>query len=418
MRLRAGFAPKLRQPAVIARLAVIAPVAVALLYICVSVGIANFGQVRALDPELALRYAPFDARARASLSEAILTISARRGGDSAPAGSLAREAIARDPTIVSAWRTLAILAELRGDRIGATRLFHFAERLSRRDLPTQLWLIEERVAADDIPGALRHYDVALRTSPEASSLLIPVLVSATSSNAIVGPLAQLMATNPPWLSDLMARFSEGSPSAPNLAALLQAFTHGRSLPRSETMSAIIGRMVNNRDFEPAWRIHRLLRRISPAELYLRNGGFSDSESLSPFDWQFANEGDLQAGPILLTGAGQGPVLEMHTGAGQSGTVARQLLVLAPGPYSLSATMGPIGDAGSAQLRWNLSCAGAPSNTIGETVTRIGRNPEVMRATFRVPAGCAAQWLKLDLRADSDSAEGSAWADSVEIRPGN
>ena len=82
--------------------------------------------------------------------------------------------------MVEAWRTLAIISTRPGQ---GEALFHFASSLSRRDVPTQLWLIEDAVRKNDIPGALSHYDAALR-----SSLASQQISAATSSAAPMRPI--------------------------------------------------------------------------------------------------------------------------------------------------------------------------------------------------------------------------------------
>lgn len=80
------------------------------------------------------------------------------------ADRLARLALRQDPTAVAALATLGLNAQIRGDTNSARRYFAYSDKLSRRSLTTRLWAIEDAVARDDIPAALRNYDVALRTS--------------------------------------------------------------------------------------------------------------------------------------------------------------------------------------------------------------------------------------------------------------
>ena len=103
---------------------------------------------------------------------------------SAPFVRLAQAALRQDPTAVSAVATLGLQTGLRGDVVHTRRLFDYAQRLSRRDIRTQLWAIEDAVARDDIPAALHHYDIALRTIPMASDLLFPILAGALDQSAI------------------------------------------------------------------------------------------------------------------------------------------------------------------------------------------------------------------------------------------
>ncbi|MFV3464693.1 hypothetical protein ACNJFH_21305, partial [Mycobacterium tuberculosis] len=97
-----------------------------------------------------------------------------RDGSYARAWRLAQAALQRDPMSVRAVSTLAFLAAEKGNAVQAARLLAYSERLSRRDLPTQLALIETKVQANDVVGALVHYDRALRTSKTSEAILVPV----------------------------------------------------------------------------------------------------------------------------------------------------------------------------------------------------------------------------------------------------
>ena len=405
---------RLSRPAIV-RLVPIGLAAAGLIWLCVAVGVANLAG--AAQPRVALRYAPFDARANAKLAELELVDVARGRGTLAEANGIARAAVARDPTVVSAWRSLAMIMQLRRDQAGATRLFRFAERLSRRDLPTQLWLIEERVTANDIPGALAHYDIALRTSPASGQMLLPILASATSEDGVIEPLSRLLLTDPIWRNDFFSQFSRGVPDPDNLVSLVERIARRQPLTQPETLGPVVHRMVEDGQYEAAWRIARLLRRPARSDALLRNGAFEPVEYLTPFDWQLQSELDIGAETLLVEGAGPGPVLVAHAAAGNRGSVARQLLILPPGSYRISASAGPLPGSVPAKVYWNVSCARDPSALLTHAEPRNAGDPAALRADFRVPSrGCAAQWLVLGVQSEADTDGVAAWVDSVSLRP--
>lgn len=402
-----------RVAATLSRLLLIAACGIPLIWVSISVGAAN--KLRSAAPATALSFAPYDARAKAELAQAEIVELAQRPGNPAAAEALLRESVARDPTNAAAWRSLALTAQLRRDTAKTVGLFHFAERLSRRDLATQLWLIEERVGANDIRGALRHYDIALRTSSAASQLLLPILVSATAENSIVAPLADLMATDPPWGGDLLARLAEAAPSSEHLATFMERLARSRRLPQSLYITAMINRLIEARDFQNAWRIQRLVRAPGPAERYVRNGQFDILEPASSFDWRFENDDTLGAEPIILNGAGQGPSLQVH--GDRPGIVARQLLLLPPGQYRVTAAAGPVDGAAPASIYWSVVCADAGQNQPTQAQPVAVQARATLQLAFSVPAShCTAQWLSLGIQPPGDSASASAWIDGVTIQP--
>lgn len=367
-------------------------------------------------PAFALAIAPFDARSNAALAERIVVEGRGSRAALANARTKAEAALRRDATIVPAWRTLALAALASGDQRRTAHLFRLTERMSRRDLPTQLWLIEERVGQNDIAGALRHYDIALRTTPAAAEFLFPVLVGATADDGIIGPLAALLRTDPPWRQPFFFALAESAPHGPNALRLVGALAPAGMLPRDDILATLIDRVGRTRDFESAWRIYRLARPGPESGALVRNGGFTGAESFSPFEWWLNSGGDLSAAQITLEGAGDGTVLEVRGSGDNGGVVSQQVLMLPPGRYQLSSLSGPLEETRQADLSWRISCATEQGTAIAEVPLRPARGAAQVSAAWQVPAtGCRAQWLVLAVRPGALSGNVGAWVDSVSIR---
>lgn len=114
----------------------------------------------------------------------------------------------------------------------ARRLFLHSERLSRRNLITQLWAIEDAVARDDVAGALRHYDIALRTAPRMAEVLFPVLKSASTDPAIRTGLIRTLSGKPLWAGDFIDYVSDNSADPQATVSLLRGLQQA-GVPLSE-----------------------------------------------------------------------------------------------------------------------------------------------------------------------------------------
>src|SRR5690606_3934124 len=80
-----------------------------------------------------------------------------------------------------------------------------------------------RVAADDIPGVMRHYDVLLRTARPAWPVLFPLLDGALSEPEIRAEFARYVSVSPPWMAPFLREATRTGPHPENLAdALLRA----------------------------------------------------------------------------------------------------------------------------------------------------------------------------------------------------
>jgi hypothetical protein len=362
---------------------------------------------------------PFDARSKARAAEQqIAEVRSPNDPKLAEAARFASEALERDPTIASAWRTLGLVAAIRNEA-GAGRLFRIAEGVSRRDTPTQLWLIEDSVRRNDIAGALVHYDVALRTSNTSYELLLPILVSAMDNDGIVEPLARLLRTDPPWRRWFLEKMTDHPPAGQNAARLLELT--GRPGPMEE--QALVAHLVEiyavNRQYGPAMRIYQTLH-LNPGSgaSLVRNGGFDQDNSVPPLDWKFEQGDDVGADQQPSPNGASGRVLQVYSESGAGGVVVSQLLMLPAGRYDLAAQSGASPDVRPANLQWQILCAHDQAIKLLElaapTALPAGQRQQ---GEFSVPASCPAQWLALSIRADSGQPGGiGGWVDNVGIRP--
>jgi hypothetical protein len=383
-------------------------------WLAVAVAVGTSSALREQYPALTSAFGPFNARARAARAEQILMAGKGEPAARAEARSMTQAALLRDATVVAAWRNFVIADFTSRPLDVTTRLFGLIERMSRRDLATQLWLIEERVRQDDIAGALQHYDIALRTAPQASEWLLPVLVSATANDGIIGPLAALLRTDPPWRQSFLFTLAQAPPSGRNALRLVQSLAAARLPTRPDIMATLIDKVAAARDFDSARRLYSLARPGNAGGL-VRNGGFSGAAPFSAFEWALVSQGDLSADQINMDGAGDGNVLEVRAARGAAGIVAQQMLVLAPGRYRISERSGALSEARPADLYWRIVCVNRANSVVAEIPIVRARSAGTAAPAWQVPAAdCPAQWLALAVRPGGAAADAGAWVDAVAI----
>jgi hypothetical protein len=373
--------------------------------------------MRTVRPDRALGFQPLDARARAKAAEQLIVRS--RGTPTAidQAERLSLDALRRDATVVLAWRTLGLVALSRNQGDRAASMFRFASTVSKRDLPTQLWLIEDRVQANDIGGALVHYDIALRTSEGSQDVLLPVLVSATSQDNIVPAIARVLNTMPPWRRSYLTRLAAGAPNPENAARLFGLILPRASDNERRVITAAMRTMVTRRQFRAAQRLYQFL---SPTDLgqapLLRNPSFDRPNPYAPLDWQLVDGPDLRAEQRLIGNGRPGSRLQLTAGNGAGGTAARQLLLLSPGRYEISALAGVVPEARPARLGWSIQCGNARGATLLQQQLPPLSTQIAATATFVVPAaGCEGQWLNLKIQPDFNPGGVTGWLDSLTLR---
>ena len=362
------------------------------LLVIVLVGLAAVTQSLALAlstrvPDLARRWNPWTA---AALAQSANLIVQRQQTPAALAEARARavEALRLDATNVTAMSVLGLAT--RDDAV-ARRALTVTESYSRRNLPAQLFLIEDAVRRDDVPAVLRHYDIALRTNRSAAVLLFPVLVDAASDPALQPEIARALAKRPPWGALYLQQLAQSGKAPLETARLFTRLAAlGVSAP-APAQDALYARLVQTRGYDAAWALYA---RANPRADRggVRNGGFADApDNPAPFDWMLSDDPAI-SGRLERAESDAGR-LEFDVAAGEAGEVARQLLLLRPGAHRLAVAYADIevpGDVPAPLVQ--VGCDG-----LREPLLRLPLASGSSRAAgaFTVPAtGCPAQWVAL------------------------
>lgn len=358
------------------------------------------------DPALAARIAPWDGRILAAGFESIPAAS-----DLAERSMQARDALRRDPTAVDAVAQLGLAAQAGGDLAGARRLFGYAERLSRRNLQTQLWAIEDAVGREDIAGALRHYDVALRTKAQSRAILYPVLASAIRDAQVRAELVRTLASRPLWADDFLGYAARTGENAQATAALLAAL-HQRNVPVPEPVNAaLIGSMVARGQGEAAWRFYAAVRGHADRRRARDPRFAAVLTAPTVFDWTPVNDGSVTGS---LQPSGSNGLFDFYVVPGGGGALLKQMQVLPPGIYRLSGHSRGIEQERRALPYWVLLCG---SRELGRVeVPNSAEAGGRFTGLLTVPAGCPVQTLALIAR-PSESVSGLVGQiDRLELAP--
>lgn len=369
------------------------------------------------DPERGLRLAPGDARIAAQLSRLLILADpdlARAEREE----ELALRALWRDPTSVQAVATLGLLAHARGDIAAARRRFAYADLLSRRDLVTRLWLIEDAVRRGDAREALRHYDIALRTADSASATLFPILAAAASDPELAAELARTLAGRPPW-GDAFATFAAASGSDPEATArLFGALAAARAPVPAAAQSALVDSMVARGNYDAAWRYYASVRRQADRS-HSRDPRFAATvEPPSRLDWVVSDSSFGIA--VTMQRSGKAGLLDFTVPPTVGGQLAGQVQLLPPGSYRLEGRGGAVAMPGKTQPYWVLKClamdAGADRELGRVDLPESAEGQARFAGRFAVPPGCPVQLLALMARVSDDPAGVAGRIREVRLRP--
>jgi hypothetical protein len=361
--------------------------------------------------EEAYALAPTNGRIAGRLSQTLYHPGASEA-DRARAVTIARDALQHDPTAVEAVATLAADAFARGEQTEGERLLAYSQKLSRRDLRTQLMAIELAVAQGDIPGALRHYDIALRTKKNAPELLFPVLTSALPDPAIRTELVKTLGGQPNWAAGFInhAARSEVDPAA---SAAFFRVLQARRVPVPDAAGvAVINRLLAAQLFDEAWAYYAAAHPGSDRR-QSRDPAFTNTvEARTVLDWTAVN--GVGVSTAILPEAQNG-LFDFTVSMGNGGPLLQQLQMLPAGDYILEGHSIGIEQPARSRPYWIVRC---------QTGGEIGRVelPNSSQAggrfqgAIRVPADCPVQMLALVARSTDDIGGVSGQIDRIAIRP--
>lgn len=328
------------------------------------------------------------------------------------ATAIARDALRHDPTAVEAFATLAADAFVRGDQAEGERLLAYAQTLSRRDLRTQLMAIELAVARDDIPEALKHYDIALRTKKDAPDLLYPVLTSALTDPTIRTELVKTLGKRPNWGTGFInhAARSDADPAAS--ATFFRALQTARIPVPDGASVALINRLLAAKLFDDAWSYYATARSGNDRRQSRDPAFKSLIEARNAFDWIAINS--IGISTAVLPDPANG-LFDFTVSMGNGGPLLQQLQMLPPGDYVLEGHSIGIEQPARSRPYWVVRC-----QTGGEIARVDVPNSSKARGQFqgnvKIPADCPVQTLVLIARSSNEIGGVSGQIDRILIRP--
>ncbi len=368
-------------------------------------------QMSSQDAGLAHGLAPYDGRITA-LAAAYRSGPQATSADRIAGDALARLALRQDPTAVVAASTIGLNAQVRDKLPEARRLFAYASFLSRREMQTQLWAIEDSVGRGSVVDALQHYDIVMRSNPILSQMLFPTLTAASTDPEIRFPLIKTLAARPPWGPSFVAYVAANTPEPKSTALLLSAL-HGAGVAVPDDARADLIKSLMSAGFvEDAWNYYASVhpgtdRRRS------RDPRFKAAmDSPSQFDWSISTGEGVNAS--IQRGSNNG-ILEFTAPPMVGAAVAQQVQLLPAGYYRLRGhSLGVEQNTGEGPY-WSLSCQGGQE--IGRVnVPRSDQADGRFSGTFNVPRGCPIQILMLVTRPSENIAGLFGQIDFVQLEP--
>lgn len=325
----------------------------------------------------------------------------------------ARDSIADNSLDVRAFRVLGTSQAFRGNGDTALAMMRHSDRLSRREVGVQLWLLEDAAQSGDLAGAVRHFHRLLTTKPTSRAALFPVLAAAIEDVQVRGALQPYLAARPPWETAFydyaLARMKDPRP----LAKLMAAQRQLPPQPGQSYQQAMLLALTAKGDYAAAQWFMRAMPDGDKEFVagQVRDRSFRATGKHQPFDWTLVTDFSAAAEPIADARSG----LAVRVDPNWTGLLARQLLMLRPGRYRLHVEQRTSEAPEAVLAGWKLECADS-RRPLASIKTPKPPKPVRSQVEFSVPTGCPAQWLSYTVDRSAERGELHTATTTLRVTP--
>ncbi len=365
-------------------------------------------------PDRALMFVHNEPLALAARADRLLTKPELDSKSLSTARALALQSLHRQAVNTRALRVLGLIADREKDDQRALALMELAQRLSRREVGVQLWLVQRAAKDGNLPNAIQAFDRALRTSINARPMLFPILLEAIRAPEIREAVAPYIKDGNLWSYDFVNYAIDNSK---DLLPIADVIRRAGGLPPGRDEDAAIATLgaklveanqVNNL-FAIMGRDAQVLRAQTDASL-----NYTLDSRFAPLGWGLLSQTSVGASAIR---EGDRTVMLATVLAGRHGVAARKPLMLKSGSYTLTVGYGDIRLGSQATLNWQLVC------TAGDGTFHIAWNSGQYRPasqsrsawTIKVLETCRAQLLDLQLSGGDSQGESEVFIQDVSLR---
>lgn len=358
-------------------------------------------------PDTAMQFAPIAGRAEAITADR-LTIAQGVKTDLPYVESLAKRSLTWEPVNPVALRILGVVADARNQKTKAIRFFSLSEATSRRDLGTQLALIQLAIDAGDLPRTLGHYDTLLRTSVNGQTILFPILTHGLANAEIRQALVNRLNPPPPWFWAFVNHAIAGEQPPVHLAQLLSATV--KTLPDDSDYRSFHTRMLSalSSSGQQNFAAQYYLRLPGAQASAVKDVGISPittDDRFAPITWEA-----LTSPYAGATTDNSRRAFRVSANPNERAVVLRRLLFLQPGPYRIGIDQKQIAAAAGHQFNWSISCNSSPIWTANLTASQSGTD-----IPFVVPPSCNSQSIALEIVGGTDEPIVDYMIEGVRIR---
>ena len=289
------------------------------------------------------------------------------------------QAAVKEPLAPEPYLVRGVRAELAGDAPTAERAFEAAQWRDPRSLPAAYFLAQRYLQAGDVARGLREVGAVARLSPSGIGTMAPYVAAYARNPANWPALRTLLRSNADLAEPTLTVLARDPATAPAVLALAD---RREKAGDAQWFPPLLRTLATAGEYAQARAVWERATGVRFNGL-LYDPAFSDKTSPPPFNWS------LTSSTVGLAERQPGGRLHVIFYGQEDGFLATQMLLLQPGAYRLS--MQLLGDRERARaLNWSVWCDKADGPIASARLDAVA----TQGFSFKVPAGCAAQWLSL------------------------
>ena len=296
-----------------------------------------------------------------------------------------RASLARHPLNASLLSFYGLRAASIGQSGLANAVMASADVTSRRDAFSQLWMIEQKSRADDVKGAVSHYNALLSVHPAMQGTFLPVLVSAVAYPEVRAAVRPYLNPETNWSAPFLELASQRAEVSQYLDLVKPIASRLRGDGYATSNARIIYRMLQSGLAGDAWKLFSLVAAnvdVSAFRAFAPSSANLDSKWL-PLSWTLGQSDDISAS---VSGDGTIDVKVAPTARGL--IVSRDVVVIPSSTYVLGHRS--IYELGSprASLRWTVYCSAQNAlQLIVDSFVPPNANSKLVQLSVEVPENC-------------------------------
>lgn len=372
---------------------------------------AVVGELGYRNPFLARAVAPDDPRAAIRL--AMFEFMVRNGRVSPESQRRAIDALRRSSLADEPFLLAAVSAAAAHDEAREEKLLTESRRRNPRSRFTRLLLLDiylRHGRAEEAGGELAALN---RLVEGAGGAVVPELGRLARDPKTRPGLARLLRRNPD-IRDATLESLAANQSDTELVIWLARESGSGGDPRHPPhwQAVLLTRLVGAGDTARAYRLWQAATGAggNAGSKGIYDPDFAGAPGAPPFNWELTSDAEGVAERA------HGALQVDYYGRAQH-SLARQLLMLAPGSYRLGFQAQGDAKGDGSQLAWSIACTGGKEPIALLPLKEVGSSPKAFSTAFTVPGGCGAQWLALDGKPGDVAAEQTATISKLRIVEG-